>query len=84
MTIKTLFRRLADRIPGAMNTSLAPGQVAAKPAAIPIAFKDGLALLTADSVIIPDSFGVVAKHNSMVAIPASPIFMAPVLCLLLC
>jgi hypothetical protein len=59
---KDLFRRLADCIPGAMNTSLAPGQVTAKEAAKAIALKDCLALLTADAVIIADSLGVVAKH----------------------
>jgi hypothetical protein len=45
-----------------MNTFLVPGQVTAKPAAVAIAFKDGLALLTADPVMIADSFIVVAKH----------------------
>ena len=38
-------------------------QVAAEEAAKAVSFKDGLAVLTANPVIIPDSFGVVAKHN---------------------
>jgi hypothetical protein len=45
-----------------MNTSLAPGQITPKPAAEAIALKHCLAVLTADSVIIPYSFVMVAKH----------------------
>ena len=45
-----------------MNTVLVPGQVATKEAAETIAFKHRLALLTANPVIIADSFGVIAKH----------------------
>jgi len=63
VTVETFFRRLAERIPGAMQAGLASGQVAAKEAAKAIAFKDCLALLTADPVIVPDSFGVFAKHS---------------------
>jgi hypothetical protein len=62
VTIETLFLGIADRVPGAMKTSLASGQVAAKEAAEAIALKDGLALLTADPVIITDSLIMVAKH----------------------
>jgi hypothetical protein len=62
VTAQTFFRRLADRKPGAMQARLVPGQVTAKEAAEAITFKDRLALLTADPVMIPDSFGVVAKH----------------------
>jgi hypothetical protein len=72
MTVQTFFRRLADRIPGAMQTGLVPGQMTAEEAAIPIALKDRLARLTADPVIIADSFGVVAKHRSRVEILAYP------------
>jgi hypothetical protein len=46
-----------------MHTFLVSGQVTAEEAAVAIALKDGLALLTADPVIIPDSFGVVAWHH---------------------
>jgi hypothetical protein len=45
-----------------MQTGLVPGHVTAKEAAKAIALKDGLALLTAEPVIIADTFGVVAKH----------------------
>jgi hypothetical protein len=45
-----------------MQTGLMPLQGTAKEAAVAIAFKDGLTRLTADPVIIADSFGVVAKH----------------------
>lgn len=62
MTVETCFRRVADRKPGAMQTGLMPLQGTAKEAAVAIAFKDGLTRLTADPVIIADSFGVVAKH----------------------
>jgi hypothetical protein len=72
MTVHTLFRRLADCIPGAMQTGLVPGQVTAEEATKAIAFKDRLARLTADPVIIRNSFGMVAKHSSMVTILAYP------------
>jgi hypothetical protein len=62
VTVETLFLTVTDGIPGAMNTFLAPGQVATKEAAEAITLQDCLALLTADAVIIADSFGVVAKH----------------------
>jgi hypothetical protein len=62
VTVETFLRSLADRIPGAMDTVLAAGQVTAKEAAEAIAFQYHLAVLTADSVIIPDSFVVVTKH----------------------
>ena len=51
VTIETLFRRLADRIPGAMQTGLVPGQVTAEEAAVTIALKHRLARVTADPVI---------------------------------
>jgi hypothetical protein len=63
VTVQTLFRRLANCIPGAMNTVLVPGQVTAEEAAVTIALKHRLARLTADPVIITDSFVVVAKHS---------------------
>jgi hypothetical protein len=44
-------------------------QVAAKEAAVAIALKDCLALLTADSVIIPDSLRVFAKHIGKRSLP---------------
>ncbi len=62
VAVQTLFRSLTHRIPGAMETVLVAGQVTAKEAAKAIALKHRLASLTADPVIIPDSFGVVAKH----------------------
>jgi hypothetical protein len=65
VTIETLFRRLADRKPGAMQTGLVSGQVTAKPTAEAIALKDGLAVLAADPVIIADSFGMVTKHSDL-------------------
>ena len=46
-----------------MQTGLMPRQIAAEEAAKAIALKHGLAYLTADPVIIPDSFVVVAKHT---------------------
>jgi hypothetical protein len=45
-----------------MQTGLVSGQVTAKEAAEAIPFKSRLARLTADPVIIPDPFGVVAEH----------------------
>jgi hypothetical protein len=63
VTVQALFRRLADRIPSPMNTFLMPGQVPAQETAVAIALKDGLAVLTADPVTIPDLLGVVAKHR---------------------
>jgi hypothetical protein len=45
-----------------MQTWLVTLQVTAKEAAEAIALKDCLAFLTADTIIIPDSFVVVAKH----------------------
>ncbi len=45
-----------------METVLAARQVTAEEATKAVSFKDSLAVLTADPVIIPDSFGVVAKH----------------------
>jgi hypothetical protein len=47
-----------------MQAGLVPREVTAKEAAIAEAFKHRLAVLTADPVIIPDSFIVVAKHNA--------------------
>jgi hypothetical protein len=46
-----------------MQTGLIARQVTAKEATKAEAFKHRLALLTADPVIIPDSFGMLAKHN---------------------
>jgi hypothetical protein len=68
VTVKTFLCRLADHIPGAMQTGLVAGQITAKPAAVAIAFKDSLAVLTADPVIIPDSLRVIAKHIEKMAI----------------
>jgi hypothetical protein len=53
VTVQTLFRRLADRIPGAMHTVVVPCQVTAEEAAKAIALKHRLALLTADPAIRP-------------------------------
>jgi hypothetical protein len=47
-----------------METVLVAGQVTAKEAAKAVSFKDGLAVSTADPVIIPDSFIVIAKHKT--------------------
>jgi hypothetical protein len=62
VTVQTLLRRLADCVPTAMQTGLAPGQVTAKESAEAEAFKDGLARLAAHPVIIAYSFIVFAKH----------------------
>ena len=64
MTVQTFFRSLADLKPGAMQTTLVPGQVTAKEAAEAIALKYCLAVLTADPVIIADSCGMVTKHRN--------------------
>jgi hypothetical protein len=45
-----------------MDTVLSAGQVAPKEAAEAITLKHGLAVLTADPIIIPDSLIVFAKH----------------------
>jgi hypothetical protein len=63
MTVQTLFRRLADRKPSAMHTVVVPCHVTAEEAAITIALKHRLALLTADPVIIAYWLIVVAKHR---------------------
>jgi hypothetical protein len=63
VTVQTFFLSLADLKPSAVQTVLVACQVPAKEAAEAIALKDCLAPLTADAVIIPDSFGVVAKHK---------------------
>jgi len=63
VTVQTLFHRLADWKPGAMNTEVVPCHVTAEEAAITIALKHRLALLTAEPVIIAYSLMVVAKHR---------------------
>ena len=48
-----------------MQTALIARQVTTEEAAEAIARKHRLALLTADPVLIPDSCGVIAKHQNI-------------------
>ncbi len=60
VTIETFFFPGAHLIPG-MDTLFPADQITAEPAAVAKAFQDNAAILTADAVVVADSFGVVTK-----------------------